>query len=583
MTADSTRRTTAAPPGATSITYPVGKFIMWRSTMLCRFTTFTAALKTMGRKAGHRATIYRAGIRTSDWITVGGGDGMQSRVDPEDPNIVYSSAQNAAVSRLDKRTGVSTSIRPNVGQGQPSVRWNWDTPYIISPHAASRIYMAGSRVFRSDDRGGNWKSISGDLTRQIDRDTIPVMGRVWGSEAVTKNLFTTDYGVSTALCESPLKEGLLYVGTDDGLVQVSSDGGKEWRKTESFPGVPDKTFVSDLYASQHDSDTVYAAFNNYQFGDFKPYLLKSTDRGKTWNSIADNLPERHPVWCIVEDCANKDLLFAGTEFGLFFSIDGGRAWTELRGGMPTIAVRDLEIQRRENDLVCATFGRGFFILDDYSPLRGLTAETLMQEGAMLPLRRAYLYRELGYVRAAQGNFAASNPPFGAPLSYYLREDLSKNEAKIILTVTDANGKTVRTLNGPMTAGVHRVYWDLRDEAHAAPRGGGGRGGFGAGEQETRDEEEEEEEAEAQSDPKSELQREAEQEGAPQTPRRGAGRGGAPASDQMVSPGEYRVGLAKQVGGATTALGQLQSFNVVPLPMSISSIQDTPLSVPLPGR
>jgi photosystem II stability/assembly factor-like uncharacterized protein len=544
-----------------------------------------------GSQGGPSRTVYRAGIRTSDWITVGGGDGMQPRVDPDDPNIVYSAAQNAAVSRLDKRTGISASIRPNVAQGrgrggggqgpaaqedqaqgqdQPRLRFNWDAPYIISPHSAARLYMAGNRLFRSDDRGQNWKPLSDDLTRQIDRDTLPVMGRVWGANAVTKNLFTTDYGVSTALCESPLKEGLLYVGTDDGLVQVSADGGKEWQKIESFPGVPDKTFVSDLYASQHDSDTVYAAFNNYQFGDFKPYLLKSTDRGKTWNSIAGNLPERHPVWCIVEDYANKELLFAGTEFGLFFSIDGGQAWTELRGGMPTIAVRDLEIQRRENDLACATFGRGFFILDDYSPLRGLTAETLTQEGAMLPLRRAYLYRELGYVRAAQGNFATPNPPFGAALTYYLREDLPKSEAKIILTVTDANGKTVRTLSGPMTAGVHRVYWDLRDEAHAAPRGGGGRGGFGAGEQEAHEAEEEEEEAEAQSDPKSELQRDAEQEGAPQTPPRGAGRGGALASDQMVSPGEYRVGLAKLVGGATTALGQVQSFTVVPLPTDRSA-------------
>jgi photosystem II stability/assembly factor-like uncharacterized protein len=528
-----------------------------------------------GSQGGPSRTLNRAGIRTSDWITVGGGDGMQPLVDPEDHNIVYSSAQNGAVSRLDKRTGITVSIKPNVGQDQPRVRWNWDTPFLISPHSPSRLYLAGSRLFRSDDRGQNWKPISPDLSRQLDRETIPVMGRVWGSNAVTKNLFTTDLGVSTALSESPLREGLLYVGTDDGLVQVSTDGGESWRKIESFPGVPDKTLVSDLCASRHDSDTLYAAFNNYQYGDFKPYLLKSTDRGSTWNSVASNLPDRHPVWCVVEDYANKDLLFAGTEFGLFFTVDGGQQWTQLRGGLPTIAVRDLEIQRRENDLVCATFGRGFFILDDYTPLRGLTAETLTQEGAMLPLRRAYLYRELGYVRAAQGNFATANPPFGAALTYYLREDLPKDEAKVVLTVSDASGKTVRTLNGPTEAGLHRIYWDLRDEAHATQRGG-----RGALEEEGAGDEEEEEEAQSQSDDRSELRREEQSKTAP----RPAPRTGPNGFDtEPVQSGEYRVALAKLVGGVTTALGPVQSFEVVPLPSAVSSTRDLPLPAPQPDR
>jgi hypothetical protein len=265
------------------------------------------------------------------------------------------------------------------------------------------------------------------------------------------------------------------------------------------------------------------------------------------------------VWCVAEDYANKDLLFAGTEFGLFFTVDGGLQWTQLRGGLPTIAVRDLEIQRRENDLVCATFGRGFFILDDYTPLRGLTAETLAQEGAMLPLRRAYLYRELGYVRAAQGNFATPNPPFGAALTYYLRDDLPKDEAKVVLTVSDASGKTVRTLNGPTKAGLHRVYWDLRDEAHATQRGG--RGALeeeGAGDEQ----EEEEGEAQSQSDDRSELRREEQLKTTPRPARRTGPTG---FDTEPVRSGEYRVALAKLIGGVTTALGQAQSFEVVPLP------------------
>jgi photosystem II stability/assembly factor-like uncharacterized protein len=556
-----------------------------------------------GSQGGPSRTVNRAGIRTSDWINIGGGDGMQSRVDPEDPNIVYSTSQNAALSRLDKRTGESVGIRPNTGGGEPRVRWNWDAPYIISPHNSSRLYLSGSRLFRSDDRGDNWKPISSDLTRQIDRDTLPVMGRVWDKGAVTKNLYTTDYGVSTALCESPLREGLLYVGTDDGLVQTSTDGGQAWHKTECFPGVPDKALVSDLCASAHDSDTVYAAFNNYQYGDFAAYLLKSTDRGKSWTSIAGDLPDRHPVWCIVEDFADKNLLFAGTEFCLFFTIDGGQHWTELHGGMPTTAIRDLEIQRRENDLACATFGRGFFILDDYSALRGLTLEALTQEGAMLPLRRAYLYHELGYVRAAQGNFAAPNPPFGAALTYYLRDDLLKDGTKLILTISNASGKTIRTLSGPASAGLHRIYWDLRDEEHAIIRGGRGANDGDPAE----DEDDEEEEAEAQSDDRRELRREesqpqrrseeSEQSGAetqkPRTNGSADSRSGEsdgprrepPAETRrepqaaqirrfggaqrltLVDPGQYRVTLAKVIADKTTTLGETQMFEVVPLPRS----------------
>jgi photosystem II stability/assembly factor-like uncharacterized protein len=522
-----------------------------------------------GSQGGPSRTLARAGIRTSDWITVGGGDGMQARVDPEDPNIVYSAGQYGAITRLDKRTGATASIKPNVGRDEPRVRWNWDVPYLISPFSASRIYVAGSRLFRSDDRGQTWKPISPDLTRQIDRETIAVMGRVWGDKAVTKNLWTTDYGVSTALCESPLREGLLYVGTDDGLVQVSEDGGGAWRKIETFPGIPDKAFVSALSVSRHDADTVYAAFNNYQYGDFKPYLLKSTDRGNSWTSVTGSLPDRHPVWCVVEDDINKNLLFAGTEFGLFFTVDGGGQWTQLRGGMPTIAVRDLAIQRRQCDLACATFGRGFFILDDYSALRGLTPETLAADGAMLPLRKAYSYRELGYVRAVQGNFATPNPPMGAALTYYLRESLPK-DAKITLTVSDAKDKTIRTLNGPTTAGLHRVYWDLRDQERAAGRGGRGAvEGEPAAESEEAAEEEEEEEA--QSDDAAELNREQPAE----QPQRGRGRGPGAFDTQPVAPGQYKVALAKMVGGQTSTLGQVQSFEVAPLPTTEVSAPTSP--------
>jgi photosystem II stability/assembly factor-like uncharacterized protein len=403
-----------------------------------------------GSMGGPSRTLSRAGIRASDWRSYGGGDGMQPGVDPEDAGIVYTMAQNGALSRSGEGR-----IRPRTARG--TVRWNWDTPFLNSPHAPKRLYLAGSVLYRSDDRGDTWSAVSPDLTRQLDRDKIPVMGKLWGPDAVSRHLFTTDLSVASALAESPLLEGLLYVGTDDGLVQVSEDGGKTWRKGEKFPGVPEMTYVSDLFASQHDAGTVYAAFNNWQRGDFKPYLLRSADRGKTWTSISVTLPERGSVWCVVEDHVNRDLLFVGTEFGLYFTADGGKRWVQLKGGVPTVAFRDLEIQCRENDLVGATFGRGFYVLDDYTPLRHLSATTLAAEGALFPPRKSYHFEQTD---AAEG-FTTPNPPFGAALTYYLRDGLPEMDAHVLLTVSDEKGATLRHVKGSATAGVHRVYWDLR--------------------------------------------------------------------------------------------------------------------------
>jgi photosystem II stability/assembly factor-like uncharacterized protein len=447
-----------------------------------------------GSLGGPSRTTDRLGIRTGDWRVYGGGDGMQPRVDPGDPSVVYTVAQNGSVSRSGKG-----SIRPQAPRG--AVRWNWDAPFIISPHAPGRLYLAGSVLYRSDDRGDTWRAVSPDLTRQLDRDKVPVMGKLWGPDAVTRNLFTTDLSVASALAESPLREGLLFVGTDDGLVQVSADGGAGWRRCDRFPGVPELTYVSALCPSQHDAGRVYAAFNNWQRGDFKPYLLRSTDRGKTWTSIAGNLPDRGNVWCVVEDQLNRDLLFAGTEFGLYFTVDGGKRWVPLRGGVPTIAFRDLEIQYRENDLVGATFGRGFYVLDDYTPLRHLSAGALAGEAVLFPVRKTYRFDQ-GDADAAAG-LTTPNPPFGAALTYYLRDGLARKDAQVVLAVSDQKGTMLRQIRGPATAGVHRVYWDLR-----------------------------------------------------------AGDG---AEARLVDAGKYRVTLGKSVGGVVTPLGEPQAVEVVPLP------------------
>ncbi|HUX07910.1 MAG TPA: glycosyl hydrolase [Acidobacteriota bacterium] len=470
-------------------------------------------------QSGPSRTNNMHGIRNADWFITTGGDGYQTRVDPTDPNVIYSESQYGGLVRYDRKSGEEVDIQPQPGKGEPPLRWNWDTPLLISPHSHTRLYFAANRLFRSDDRGDTWTAISPDLNRGIDRNKLEVMGKVWSSESVWKNVWTSFYGNSVALDESPLVEGLIYVGTDDGLVQVTEDGGENWRTIESFPGIPELTYVADLTASQHDPDTVYAVFNNHKRGDFKPYVLKSSDRGRTWTSISANLPDRHVMWCIVEDHVKPELLFAGSEFGLFFTIDGGGRWIQLRGGAPVIAFRDLEIQKRENDLACATFGRGYFILDDYTPLRQISEDALAQESILFPVKKAWVYSEAGPLgwgeKASQGDayFTAPNPPFGAVFTYYLsdgyktlRQQRKEAEAKlqkegkpvfypswediktedredaptIVLTVKDEAGNVVRRIEGPANQGLHRVAWNLRYPSTYPTRAPGGPGFFGPG-------------------------------------------------------------------------------------------------------
>ena len=502
---------------------------------------------------GPSRTRSASGITNGDWFVTNGGDGFHSRVDPMDPNIVYATLQYGALVRFDKRTGERIGIQPKEGKGEAAYRWNWDSPLIISPHLHTRLYFAANKIFRSDDRGDSWRAISGDLTRQLDRNKLPVMGKIWGPDAVAKHQSTSAYGNIVALSESPRKEGLIYAGTDDGLIQITEDGGKTWRKVETFPGVPERTFVQRIFASEHDAKTVYALFNNHKNADFIPYLMKSIDTGTTWTSISGNLPKNGPLWAINEDHVNPNLLFVGTEFGLFFTIDGGQKWVQLKGGLPTITVRDLAIQRRENDLVAGTFGRGIYILDDYTPLRSIKPETLAAESQLFSVKDAMLYVESqpygGRGKAFQGEsfYTAPNPPFGATITYYLKDQLktrrqlrkdaekkggevsyptsaelsaeAEEEApSIVLNVSDSSGRVIRRINGPITAGIHRINWDLRYPAPqlAPPR-----------------------------DPNSP------DEIFGQTP-----------TGHLVMPGKYSVTLSRRVNGVWTQLGGPQTFNVV---------------------
>ena len=456
-------------------------------------------------QGGPSRTTNASGIRSSDWFITLFADGHQPAVDPTNPDIVYSEWQQGNLVRYDRKTGEVVHIQPQPGQGEDAERWNWDSPILISPHDPARLYFASQRVWRSDDRGDSWRPISGDLSRGRERLKMPMMGRVWSFDAAWDLFAMSNYGNVTSLAESPHSEGLIYAGTDDGLIQVTEDGGANWRKIDRLPGVPAESFVNDLKADLHDASTVYVALDNHKTGDFSPYLLKSTDRGATWTSIAGDsedggLPDRHLVWRLVQDHERPELLFAGTEFGVFFSVSGGGQWIKLTGGVPNIPFRDLAIQTRENDLVGATFGRGFYILDDYTPLRQVSEEMLEQEVELFAVKDAWWYveqRPLGRsAKATQGAdfFTAPNPPFGAVFTYYLRDGLEtrkqarrkleekleeeggdtphpawdelrkearEEEPAILLTVRNAAGEVVRRIEGPTKPGFHRVAWDLR--------------------------------------------------------------------------------------------------------------------------
>ena len=371
---------------------------------------------------GPVANNRREGILNEDWFVTVGGDGFEPAVDPTDSNIVYSQWQYGGLIRHDRRSGEILDIKPREAPGETPLRWNWDSPLFISPHDHKRLYFAAQRIYRSDDRGNSWKAVSPDLSRGLDRNQLEVMGKVQRVDAVSKNRSTSPYGNVVALSESPLQEGLIYAGTDDGLIQVTEDGGASWRRIESFPHIPDMTYVSSLCASRHDSGRVYACFDAHKDGDFDPYVLRSDDKGQSWTRVAGDLPERNVCYSIVEDHVSPELLFIGTEFGAFVSINGGERWQKLKG-VPTIAVRDVEIQRRENDLVLATFGRSFYVLDDYSPLRSLIGEA--QKSVFAPIKPA-----LRYVRTTRGrgslgasSYAAPNPTFGAVFTYRIDEAL----------------------------------------------------------------------------------------------------------------------------------------------------------------
>ena len=435
------------------------------------------------------------GVTAGEWKTTLGGDGFWQAIDPINPDIVYSEYQYGNVYRYDRKSGEKIFVKPQPKKDELTHRWNWDAPMFLSTHDGHALYMAANKVFKSTDRGNTWETISDDLTRNEDRNQFTMMDKYWPSDAVVKDMSTSQWGTIVAMAESPVKEGLLYVGTDDGLIQISDDDGESWTKVSAFPNVPEYTYVSDLEPSKFDENVVFASFNNTKSDDFKPYILKSSDKGRTWVSISNNLPENGNVHTIAQDFIKEDLLFVGTEFAFFFSIDGGQEWKKLSSGMPDVAVRDIAIQQRESDLAIATFGRGFYILDDYSPLREVEAALFDKEAYLFPISDALMYSQSGS-RYGQGStpYYGKNPKFGAVFNYYIKEvpktikqERKKKEKEqfkdgekiaipnneelkieerqqspyIVFTIKDDMGNIVKEQYKNASEGIQQEIWNLR--------------------------------------------------------------------------------------------------------------------------
>ncbi|MHC6646219.1 WD40/YVTN/BNR-like repeat-containing protein [Alteromonas sp. HB246098] len=463
------------------------------------FYKIYAGAQDNSTQGGPSRTMREEGIKNKDWFLTLGGDGHGPAVEPGNPDIMYSQWQQGNLTRVDMKTREGVYIKPQPLPGDPAERYNWDAPINVSAHDPARIYFASQRVWRSDDRGDSWTPVSGDLTKNGNRMHSPLMGRTWSVEAGWDLYAMTEFHTIANFAESPVDENILWAGTDDGIIQVTTNGGKSWKKIEldDIRGIPANSYVNDIRADLFDPNTVYVALDNHKYGDYKPYLIKSTNLGKSWTSLAEDLPEKHLVWRIVQDHVNKDLLFIGTEFGVFFSVDGGKDWVELDGGMPTISTRDVKIQRRENDLVAGTFGRGIYILDDYAPLRSLTEKSMQQDAILFGPSRPVKWFQLDDNHTdsdGDDRFVAENPEHGATFTYYLKDSLltakekrQEAEKKLIedkkypkypsweaveaenqeaapavyVEVRDSDGDVIKRIEGKVNKGLHRITWDMK--------------------------------------------------------------------------------------------------------------------------
>lgn len=524
-------------------------------------------------EGGPSRTDNIQGIDNGDWKVVLDWDGHQPATEPGNPNIVYGQRQEGTLARIDMKTGQVVDIQPQPGADEVYERYNWDAPILVSPHNPTTIYFASQRLWKSENRGDKWTSLSGDLTRNQSRIELPIMGKQQSADNAWDLLAMSNFNTITSISESPVKKDLLYIGTDDGLIHISLDGGANWSKNEVstvLPNCPKRAYVNNVVADLYDENTVYIALDNHKEGDYRPYIYKSINKGKSWKSISNNLPNRNLVWRIVQDHVDKDLMFIGTEFGIYFTKNGGQKWTQLKGGLPTISFRDLTIHRRDNDLICGSFGRSIYIFDNIEVFRNTNDVVLENEASLLDAGKGLWYiprSSLGFSAGVgdqgAGYFMAENPAFGSVFTYYLkdgyktkkeqRQESEKEKAKsenvntfpgwdaldqeisdpsdtIWFSIKNTSGVVVRRISGPIKKGFHRVAWDLRYSTPNAialnpkPRG--------------------------------------EWDNAP----RGS----------LVAPGTYTVTMSKEIDGVITDFAGEKSFEVVPL--NTNSLQGSAIGV-----
>ena len=521
-------------------------------------------------QGGPSRTVNRNGITNADWYVVLGGDGHQPATEPGNPNIMYAQSQQGYINRVDRTTGESVSIRPQEGIDEPYERFNWDAPILVSQHDPKRLYFGTQRVWRSENRGDSWNTISSDLTKNEERLSLPIMGRIQSFDNAWDVYAMSTYNTITSLSESKTNENVLYAGTDDGVIQNTKDGGETWTKmtVDKLPGAPASAFVNDIKVDLHNENIAYVALDNHKFGDYSPYLYKTTSGGKKWTSIVDGIPEGTLVWRLVQDHINPNLLFLGTEYGVYISVNQGEKWHKFSKGLPTISVRDLAIQKRENDLVLATFGRSFYVLDDYSPLRDITEAMLEKEAHLFVPRKALQYNPVrgGTGSSGAASFAAKNPSYGATITYYLSDghmsikskrqkterkiktgdipfpgwdaldkEISESRSEVVLMISDSNGKLVDVVSGPLRKGLHRVNWGLTSSIATTMNVS---------------------------------------QSAPRRSRWGRSSGGGMMS--AVDPGSYQVTLYKRIGGVLTELSG-------PVNLEVERIRKNVLTNPMANK
>ena len=447
-------------------------------------------------QGGPSRTLKSNGISNSDWYVLLGGDGHQPATEPGNPDIVYAQWQQGNLYRIDKTTGEATYIKPQNRLGEVYERYNWDSPILVSHHDPKRLYFGTQRVWRSDNRGDSWNPVSSDLTKNEERLSLPIMGKQQSFDNAWDVYAMSTYNTITSLAESKLNENILYAGTDDGILQMTKDGGNNWTKmtVNQLPGVPQSAFVNDIKADLFNENVAYVALDNHKFGDYKPYLFKTTNGGKKWTSITMGIPDNTLIWRLVQDHVNPNLLFLATEYGVYVSFDQGNQWHKFSNGLPTISVRDLVIQKRENDLVLATFGRGFYVLDDYSALRNISKSSLEQDGVLFQPRTALQYQPLIGGTSSQGAsfFTSKNPEYGALIRYFIKDDSPSNKTKrqesekelkdvnipfpgwdaldnemvesgndAIIVIRDSAENIIDQLTQPLKKGMNYINWDLK--------------------------------------------------------------------------------------------------------------------------